>query len=114
MNGTHMSRDVARVIEILEMAGVEYRLGPLATAVKGDWDQVLTTIRHCHQALREQHPRVITTITIDDRKEEPHHLDEMISVVEKHLGHAANRPDQSNLSAQRERSLAGGFHVCRS
>ena len=44
-----------------------------------------------------QHPRVITTITIDDRKDEPHHLDEMILVVEKHLGHAAKQTGRRQL-----------------
>jgi len=86
---THLSRDVALMMEILESAKVEYRLGPLATAVEGDWDQVMTAIRHCHDAMRQQHPRVITTITIDDRKKQPHHLDEMVSVVEKQLGRTA-------------------------
>ena len=51
-----MSGDVARDIEILEAAGVEYRLSSLGT--------------------------------IDACKDEPHHLNEMISVVAKHLGHA--------------------------
>jgi uncharacterized protein (TIGR00106 family) len=97
MDGTHMSRDVARVVEILETAGVEYRLGPLATAIEGDWDQVMNAIRHCHAAMREHHPRVITTITIDDRKDQPHHLDEMISVVEAHLGHAAKHGARKQL-----------------
>jgi uncharacterized protein (TIGR00106 family) len=97
MDGTHMSRDVARVVGILETAGVEYRLGPLATAIEGDWDQVMNAIRHCHAAMREQHPRVITTITIDDRKDQPHHLDEMISVVEGHLGHAAKHGARKQL-----------------
>ena len=97
MDGTHMSRDVAQVIEVLEAAGVEYRLGPLATALEGDWEQVMSAIHHCHAAMREQHPRVITTITIDDRKDEPHHLDEMVSVVEKHLGHAAKHGGRKQL-----------------
>jgi uncharacterized protein (TIGR00106 family) len=88
---------VASVIEILETAGVEYRLGPLATAVEGDWEQVISAIRNCHQAMRRQHPRVITTITIDDRKDEPHHLDEMVSIVEKHLGHAARQTGRKPL-----------------
>ena len=94
---SHMSRDVASVIEILETAGVEYRLGPLATAVEGDWDQVMSAIRSCHLAMRQQHPRVITTITIDDRKDQPHHLDEMVSIVEKHLGHAARQTGRKPL-----------------
>ena len=88
-DGVHFSRDVALMVEILESAGVEYRLGPLATAVEGNWEQVMPAIRRCHEAMREHHPRVITTITIDDRAEQPHHLDEMVAAVEEHLGHAA-------------------------
>ena len=94
---THLSRDVALMVEILERAGVEYRLGPMATAVEGTWDQVMPAIRRCHEVMREQHPRVITTITIDDRAEQPHHLDDMVSVVEKHLGHAAKQIGQKHL-----------------
>jgi len=97
---THMSRDVALIIEILESAGLEYRLGPMATAVEGHWDRVMTAIQHCHEAMREQHPRVITTITIDDRKEQPHHLDEMVSVVEKQLGHAAKEIGEKHIISE--------------
>ena len=96
-DGTHLSRDVALMVEILEQAGVEYRLGPMATAVEGTWDQVMPAIRRCHEVMREHHPRVITTITIDDRAEQPHHLDDMVSVVEKHLGHAAKQVGQKHL-----------------
>jgi uncharacterized protein (TIGR00106 family) len=94
---THMSRDVAQMVEVLEGAGVEYRLGPMATAVEGDWDQVVSAIRRCHDVMRQRHPRVITTITIDDRAEQAHHLDEMVSVVEKHLGHAARQVGQKHV-----------------
>jgi len=94
---THMSRDVALIVEILASAGLEFRLGPMATAVEGNWDRVMTAIRHCHEAMREQHPRVITTITIDDRKEQPHHLDEMVSVVEKQLGHAVKEVGEKHI-----------------
>jgi uncharacterized protein (TIGR00106 family) len=85
---THLSRDVALMMEILESAHVEYRLGPLTTAVEGNWDQVMTAIRHCHEAMLKEHARVITTITIDDRKDQPHHLDDMVFAVEKQLGRA--------------------------
>lgn len=33
--------------------------------------------------------RVISTITIDDRRDQPHHLEEMVRAVEQHLGHKA-------------------------
>lgn len=83
----HMSKDVAKVIETLERAGLPYHLGPMSTAVEGDWDQVMEAIRRCHQMIAMEHERVLTTITIDDRKNQPHHLADMISSVEQRLGH---------------------------
>ena len=89
MDRTHMSEDVAKVIETLESTGLNYRLGPMGTSVEGDWEQVMSAIQACHRAACEQHQRIVTTIVIDDRKDQPHCLDEMVSSVEKQLGHAA-------------------------
>jgi uncharacterized protein YqgV (UPF0045/DUF77 family) len=47
----------------------------------------MSAIRRCHETVGAGHGRVITTITIDDRKAQPHHLDEMARAVEHHLGH---------------------------
>ena len=88
MDETHMSKDVARVIKVLEQAGLEYRLGPMGTSIEGDWDDVMNAVKACHRAVAENHERVITTITIDDRPKGGHHLDEMITSVEQSLGHA--------------------------
>ena len=85
----HMSKDVAKVIETLESTGVHYHLGSMSTAVEGNWEQVMEAIRRCHQMMALGHDRVITTITIDDRKNQPHHLAEMISSVEQKLGRRA-------------------------
>ena len=86
----HMSMDVAKVIEALESAGVHYHLGPMSTAVEGNWEQVMEAIRRCHQVVALNHDRVVTTIMIDDRKTRPHSLAEMVTSVEQHLG----RPTQ--------------------
>jgi len=84
-----MSRDVAKVIQTLESSGLKYHLGPMSTAVEGNWGQVMEAIRRCHQVVALNHDRVVTTITIDDRKNQPHHLEEMISSVEQQLGRLA-------------------------
>lgn len=89
MDAAHISKDVARMVEILESSGLEYRLGPMGTSVEGDWPAVMQVIQRCHQAAVQGHARVITNIVIDDRKEGGHHLDEMIASVEEHLGHRA-------------------------
>jgi uncharacterized protein (TIGR00106 family) len=88
LQAEHLSKDVAKVIEILESAGLDYRLGPMSTAVEGSWDQVLGAVRRCHEAVAQVHERVVTSIIIDDRKNQPHHLSEMVTSVEQALGHA--------------------------
>ena len=49
----------------------------------------MEAIRRCHQVVALTHDRVLTTIMIDDRKNQPHHLAEMISSVEQKLGRRA-------------------------
>ncbi len=85
LNTEHMSKDVAKVVRVLEATGLEYRLGPVGTSVEGDLGQVLTAIQRCHEAVAKDHDRVITTITLDDRKNRPHHLGELAACVQEHL-----------------------------
>ncbi len=89
MHTEHMSKDVARVIATLQATGLEYRLGPMGTCVEGDPEQVLAAIHRCHQAVAANHDRVITTIVIDDRRNQAHHLSDMVASVEQQLGRAA-------------------------
>jgi uncharacterized protein (TIGR00106 family) len=89
-DATHMSRDIAQLLEILDQSGVDYQLGPMSTSIEGTWDQVMNAIRKCHEFMHNQHWRVITTITIDENMQQTHHLAEMVSVVEERLGHAGN------------------------
>jgi uncharacterized protein (TIGR00106 family) len=94
MDETHLSKDVAQMLEILDKEDVKYCLGPMSTAVEGSWQHVMSAIRSCHDAMRERHSRVITTITIDDRKGEAHHLHEIVPIVEKRLGHRAKQTER--------------------
>ena len=86
MQTEHLTKDVAKVIETLQSTSLAYKLGPMSTAVEGSCEQVLAAIQRCHQAVAKEHARVITTIAIDDRKNQPHHLGEMITSVEQYLG----------------------------
>jgi uncharacterized protein (TIGR00106 family) len=86
-----LSKDVAKVIEAVESTGLDYYLGPRSTSVEGDWGQVLAAIRRCHEAVGQNHDRVITTIVIDNRKNQPHHLAETVAGVGQQLGRRAER-----------------------
>ena len=85
MDSTHISRDLASLVEILEQSGLTYRLGPMGTCVEGHWDEVLGVIRRCHQAMAGRHERVITSVLVDDRKSHPHKLAEMVRSVEEQV-----------------------------
>src|SRR5262245_28899523 len=84
MDRTHMSKDVAKVIEVLEAAGLNYKLGPLATSVEGEWAAIIDAIRQCHNEVIKTHRRVLTTILIDDNNDQELSLDEAVAHVEQH------------------------------
>ena len=67
-----------------------------------DTQLVHSAIRRCHEAVGAGHGRVITTITIDDRKDQPHHLDEMVNAVERHLGHKAKYGEEKKKVVVRD------------
>ncbi len=81
----HLSKDIAWVVETLDKTGVHFELGPLSTAIEGDWDDVLAAIRACQRQLVEKHERVITTITIDECRSGQHSLAEMVDAVKSQL-----------------------------
>lgn len=66
MDQPHMSKDIADVTQILEQSSVRYEVGPMATTIEGQWQDVMNAIQACHEALRTAHTRILTTITIDD------------------------------------------------
>ena len=83
----HLSKDLAHLAEILDQAGLTYRMGPMGTCVEGEWVPVMDAIGRCHQAMAAAHRRVLTTILIDDRHDHPHRLDDMVkSVLAHHSG----------------------------
>jgi uncharacterized protein (TIGR00106 family) len=95
MDSIHLSRDLAHLTEILDRSGLRYRLGPMGTCIEGEWGPVMDAIRHCHQAMTAAHQRVVTTILIDDRREHPHRLDEMVKCVEAHFSSRVPRADMN-------------------
>jgi uncharacterized protein (TIGR00106 family) len=97
MDSTHISRDIAALVEILETSGLTYRLGPMGTCVEGPWDEVMGVIGRCHRAMAGHHERMTTSILVDDSKVQPHTLAEMVHSVESHLGSRAPAAEPAAL-----------------
>mgnify|MGYP003866941831 CR=1 FL=1 len=54
--------------------------------IEGEWDEVMSLIKTCHQCLRQSHRRVLTTIKIDDREGATGRLTGKVRDVESVLG----------------------------
>lgn len=62
---------LAEVAKLIDQSGLDYRVGPMGTVIEGNWDQVMNLVKQCHQAILRSTNRVMTTIRIDERKDQP-------------------------------------------
>jgi uncharacterized protein (TIGR00106 family) len=82
-----ISRHVAHCLDVLEETGLAYELGPMGTAIEGDLREVLEAIARMHEAtFGEGVVRVLTNITIDDRRDKPLSMGGKLAAVRKRRG----------------------------
>ncbi len=89
--GSSISSQVARVLKIVDESGIPYKAGPMGTVVEGSWNEVMDLIKKCHDAVRRTGARVVTSITIDDRKGKRNRMEGKIKSVEKRIGRPLNK-----------------------
>ncbi len=81
-----ISKYVARALSILEgEKDVAYQLTSMGTIVEGNLDKVLSIVRRMHESgFDNKVKRVVTTITIDDRRDKISTMESKVnSVLEK-------------------------------
>lgn len=84
--GSSIGDEIAKVLKIVDQSGLPYKVNPMGTVVEGKWDEVMGLIKRCHNAIMRSGERVITTISIDDRKRKPNRIEEKVRSVERRLG----------------------------
>lgn len=89
--GTSTSAEVAKVIKLIDESGLPYKLNPMGTVVEGEWPEVLGLIEKCHRLLHNDVERVLTNITIDDRRGYKNRIEKKVESVEKILGKPAKK-----------------------
>lgn len=82
----HLSDAIGKALKIVHESGLDYRLTPMGTLVKGEWREIMDMIKKCHQALQEDYDRVMTQIKIDDVKSGDVDFDHKIKSVEQKTG----------------------------
>jgi uncharacterized protein (TIGR00106 family) len=89
--GVSISPQIARVLKIVAESGVRYKANPMGTVLEGEWDSVMGVVKKCHAEVMKDSERVLTTITIDDRKGKEQRIEKKLESVEQKLGMKLNR-----------------------
>lgn len=84
--GTSISDQIADVLRVVDGSGIPYKINPMGTVVEGELDKVLSLIKECHETVMKNTDRVLTTITIDDRKDRENRIELKVASVEKKVG----------------------------
>lgn len=88
---SHLAEPISKAIKIIHESGLDYKLTPMATLIRGEWQEVMPVLKKCHEAVREDFDRVITQIKIDDVKDSSLTFEGKIKAVESKAGMTFNK-----------------------
>lgn len=84
--GVSVSSYIAKCEEILSEAGLKTILHSYGTNIEGEWDDVFSAIKRCHQEIhRMGAPRISTTVRIGTRTDRDQSMDDKIKSVQQKL-----------------------------
>lgn len=84
--GRSISSDIADVVKIIDASGLDYKLTAEGTILEGNWDQVMSVAKKCHDEMRKKTERVVTIMHADDYDNRTGRLNSAIDSVAKKLG----------------------------
>jgi uncharacterized protein (TIGR00106 family) len=84
--GVSLSRYVAACEKVLDEAGLETRLHAYGTNIEGEWDDVMSAVRRCHEVIHEMGaPRVSTVLKLGTRIDRDQTMRDKVESVEEKL-----------------------------
>ncbi len=84
---TSMSSHISDAIKAIEKSGVKYQLTPMGTVIEvSSIDEVFKVTRVAHEAvIKKGVKRIVTHLTIDDRRDAPKGMNEKIESVKRKM-----------------------------
>ena len=89
--GSSLGADISEVLKIVDASGLPYKINPMGTVVEGEWDEIMKLIKKCHKTVMKSGERVVTTISIDDRKGKPNRIEGKVRSIEKRIGRSLKK-----------------------
>lgn len=80
-----MSPYVARAVRIIRDSGLPYKVGPMNTAVEGEYEEVMAVVDKCFQDLRKDSKRIYMTLQMDFREGAVNRIEGKVRSVEEKL-----------------------------
>ena len=96
---THLSDEIAEALKIVDDSGLPYQLTPSGTCIEGEWDEVMTVVRRCHERMLQSSPHVVTTVRIEDDQGATDKLRRNVASVEEKAGRRLGRTERRAVSA---------------
>ena len=72
---------VSRVVNIIENSGLAYKLGPMGTAVEGEWEEIMALVTSCLNELKKDCNRIYMNLKVDYRKDGTHRIETKVKSV---------------------------------
>jgi uncharacterized protein (TIGR00106 family) len=84
---TGMSRHIAEAVKAVNEQGIKYQLTPMGTVLEaGSIDDIFLAVKTAHEALvKSGVKRVVTHLTIDDRRDSPKGMEGKVESVRSKL-----------------------------
>ncbi|MDO9096809.1 MAG: MTH1187 family thiamine-binding protein [Candidatus Methanoperedens sp.] len=84
---TGMSKHIAEAVKAIDKLGIKYQLTPMGTVLEvNSIDEAFRAVKAAHDALvKNGVKRVVTHLTIDDRRDAPKGMTDKIEAVRRRL-----------------------------
>ena len=79
------SSSITGAVRTIENSGLKYQVTPTETIIEGELDELLEVAKEIHQNALSGANRVVTNITIDDRKDKQIDMQDQVNIVTQSL-----------------------------
>ena len=77
-----VSKYASRAVKIIKDSGLPHHIGPMGTAIEGEWDDVMAVVKSCMEDLRKDCNRLYMTMKVDCRQGESDRMGKKVKKVE--------------------------------
>jgi len=80
--GESVSVYVSKAVKKIRQSGLSFKVGPMGTAIEGEWDEVMELVKECMDEMARDSDRVYFTIKGDYRKGKSGRIESKVRSVE--------------------------------